>query len=120
MQITTKVLLKGLPFDDAFRAELSAQWQNGTEDQKIAVIQFLWDAYARLYQVRFETNRYLALLEIAQGKKDNLDKNLFKVIREKTDKEMEEQLASGTSAPAASPVKEEQSSSPENPTETSN
>lgn len=91
MKITTIELLNVLPFEEAFKTNLRESWDGLSQDQKIAIGQLLWDSYAEVYQIRFETNTELALLEVAD-EKGKLDNELYKKVKEKTDKEMQQQL----------------------------
>lgn len=90
MKITTKDIIKILPFDEKFKTELLNEFNHLDPDRKFNIEQALWDAYDNFYELKLKENTRLAFLNVEQGKEE-FDENFNKRIREKTDKEMQEE-----------------------------
>lgn len=89
MALTTKDIIKIIPFDDKFRDELLRDFDGLDSDRKFDIEQAIWDAYDLLYEFKLKENTQLAFLK-AENNEENLDGDFYKRIREKTDKEMQE------------------------------
>jgi hypothetical protein len=92
MKITTLDIIKVLPFEEEFKNNLLEGFDALTPDQKFNIEQIVWDAYGALYQIKLDKNTREALLKVEDGQED-LDKEFHKRIKEKTEKEMQEQFS---------------------------
>lgn len=92
MKITTKDLIQLLPFEEAFKASLLADFDNLSADQRANIADIVWDTYAAVYQIRLDKNTREALVLAETGQKQ-LDSEFYKKIREKTNSEMQSQLS---------------------------
>lgn len=90
MRITTKDLIKILPFNEQERMQLLEEFDSMELEEKFQIEQILWRAYRNIYKLRLANNMQLAFLE-AQDGREKLDNNFYKRAREKTDKEMQEE-----------------------------
>lgn len=91
MKIKTKDLIKVLPFDEAFKADLLGGYDNFDPDQKFNIDRILWNTYYALYDLKLEENTNLALLRAKDGQ-ETLDKEFYKRVKEQTDQEMQGQV----------------------------
>ncbi|MBI2074504.1 MAG: hypothetical protein HYT83_01560 [Candidatus Levybacteria bacterium] len=89
MTITTKEIIKLLPFEDKFRLELLEKFDSLNPDQKFNMEQILWDAYFALYKLKLDENLQLAFLR-AKENQEKLDKDFYKRVEEQTEKELSE------------------------------
>lgn len=87
-KITTKDIIKILPFDEQFKQELLSGFDNLDPDKKFNLEQKLWDTYDAFYELQLKKNMQLALMR-ARENQEKLDKDFYKRIREQTDKEMQ-------------------------------
>lgn len=90
MKLTTKNIIKILPFTENFKLELLEQFDTLEKDVKFPVEQAVWDLYATLYEIKLEENTDLALARAAEDK-ETLDRNFYKRMRQQTDKQMREE-----------------------------
>ncbi|QQG40745.1 MAG: hypothetical protein HYV37_00230 [Candidatus Levyibacteriota bacterium] len=95
MKITTKSIIKALPFEEQFRLDLINKLDSLSADQKFTIEQILWDAYFSLYDLKMDTNLKLAL-ERAKNNEETLDKDFYKRVEAQTEKEMENQAVEAT------------------------
>lgn len=91
MNITTKEIIKILPFDKKFKFELLEAFDTLSPDQKFNIEQILWDSYFALYKLKLDENLQLAFLR-AKENKEALDKDFFNRVEQQT----EEEIKSGT------------------------
>lgn len=87
MDLSTKDIIKILPFEKTFKDSLLDRYDSLDEDQRFSIERLVWDLYDALYELRLETNLNIAL-ENATSRKDKLDEELYKRVREQTEKEM--------------------------------
>lgn len=106
MKITTKDIIKILPFDNEFKSELFNSFDRLDADKKFNLEQILWDAYSAFYELKLKENTQLALLR-AKDNQEKLDHDFYKRVREKTDKEMEEEATTATTQFDLTRAKEE-------------
>ncbi len=95
MTITTKDIIKILPFQEAFKIDFLEKFDTLPSDKKFSVEQILWDAYYALYRLKFDANISLAF-ERAKNNEETLDKDFYKRVEEQTEKEMETQALEST------------------------
>lgn len=95
MKLTTKTIIKMLPFDDVFKTELS----NGVDlldpDRKFVLERILWQTYDILYGLKLQENYELGMLRV-KNRQEKLDKEFYKRVEEKTEKEMENETLKTT------------------------
>ncbi len=92
--ITTKGIIKALPFDNEFKTNLLSTIDSLPSGQKLVIEQLLWQAYYVIYKLKIQENLQLALQKV-KGNQENLDKDLYKRVVEQTEKEMDEEFLKG-------------------------
>ena len=90
MKITTKDIIKLLPFDESFKSSVLESWDDLSSDQKFTIGQLLWDAYGEIYHARFEKNMTVAMVDVTEGKA-KMDKDFYKRVKEQTNRDMQQQ-----------------------------
>lgn len=90
MNLTTKDIIKVLPFEDQFRKDLLDQFDVLTLEQKYNIERVLWDTYFALYKLKFEEKMNEALLR-ARENQESLDGNLAKRVEEEVIEELKQQ-----------------------------
>lgn len=90
MDITTKDIIKILPFDNQFKIDLLEIFDNLSDDQKYNVERILWTTYSALYKLKYQEKVRLAMVEVKNGQR-GLDNNLGDKIEEEVEKEMQEE-----------------------------
>ena len=90
MQLTTKSIIKTLPFEDSFKTDLLNQLDQFDPDKKFALERVVWETYDALYAIKLNENLRSALLQV-RNHEEKLDENFYKRVREKTEKEMQEE-----------------------------
>lgn len=89
MKMTTKTIIKILPIDKEVKDKFESEYDSFPQDKKYEADRMLWGYFDTLYALKLEENTQLLLLE-AKEKKVKLDKNFYKKVREKTEKEIAE------------------------------
>ena len=89
MKVTTENIIKMLPFEQSFKDNLLAGWGDLSSDQKFAITQTLWSAYADVYDIAFDKNLHVELLKIQEGQGE-LDEGLYQRIKEQTELELQQ------------------------------
>lgn len=97
MQITTQQVIKSLPFEEGFKKELLEKYPTLPEGVKYDVTELLWDLYYSMYEMKYEANTEKAFLK-AESNEEKLDKDFYNRIREKTEKEVEQDVVSSSSS----------------------
>lgn len=92
MDITTKDIIKTLPFDQAFKTKLLHEFDSLGGDAKFAIERILWDTYFVIYHLRLQENTQLAFLR-AEENEESLDSEFYQRVEEVTQKQMQEELA---------------------------
>jgi len=87
MRLTTKDIIKTLPFASEFQKQLLEGFDSLDADKKFEIEQILWDSYDALFQIKLEENLELATIEAEVGNVA-LDQDFYKKAQEKTEKEM--------------------------------
>jgi hypothetical protein len=87
MAMTTQTIIEILPLEKEFKDKVLSEWDQLTDDQRFNMEQLLWDAYAELYDIKYDENEQTAFLRV-QDNEDNFDKDFYKRIREKTNEDM--------------------------------
>ena len=95
MQLTTKTIIKSLPFEQSFKHEILEQFDTLDVNTQNEIARIAWDTFYALYELRLEENTQLAFLK-AQKNQEKLDENFYKQVKEKTQKELENELAGTT------------------------
>lgn len=95
MQLTTKTIIKSLPFEQSFKHELLEQFDALDADTQNAIARIAWDTFYAMYQLKLEENTQLAFVK-AQVNQEKLDKDFYQRVKEKTQKELEDDLAGTT------------------------
>src|SRR5436305_9565495 len=90
-QITTKDILKALPFEEKLKVDLLQSFDSFTPSQKFELEQIIENAYYGLYQSKLQDNIDSALKR-AENNQEELGPDFYKRIREQTEKEMQEDL----------------------------
>lgn len=94
MKITTKDIIKILPFEEQFKKNLLDQFDQFDPDQKFTIEQVIWDTYDGFYRLKLEENIELALLA-AKENKEKLDEQFYARVRELTERDIQTNLSSG-------------------------
>lgn len=89
MELTTKNIIKILPFKDDFKRSLLERFDSLTDDQRLQIERFIWDFYDALFEIKLQENIQLALAK-ADDKQTKLDKEFYSRIEEQTEKELME------------------------------
>ena len=63
MKLTTKDLVKILPFEDQEKTDLFQNFDSLDEGQKFEITRILWQAYDALYEIKLEENTQLAFFK---------------------------------------------------------
>ena len=87
MQITTKTIIKILPFDLEYKEVLYKELENSDPDRRFYLERLLWDAYDVLFEIQLQENIQKGLLR-AKENKENLDADFYARMEERTEKEM--------------------------------
>ena len=95
MKMTTLDIIKMLPFEKEFQAQLFEQFDTLTPDQKFSLEQLLWDTYEALYKLKLEENLQQAFSG-AKTNKEKLDSDFYARAKQQTEKEMETDFLKST------------------------
>lgn len=95
MQLTAKNIAKLLPFDKTFKDDLLQRIDSLDPDQKFTIERMLWETYDAMFLLKLEENLAAALLR-AKNRQESLDKELYKRVREQTEKEMQSEALEKT------------------------
>ena len=106
MILTTQKIIEMLPFDNEFKTQLLGDWDKLTVDQRFNIERLVWDAFGDIYNTRLKANLDLAMLKVAK-KEDTFDPDFYKRVKQKTEQELEEQLADETTTTDLSSTREE-------------
>lgn len=85
--MTTKDLIKFLPFDEPDRNELLKTYEYADKNQRFAINQLVWTAYFDLYNDTLRDNLAKEVDEAKFGE-GKLDRDLYKRALQKTEQEM--------------------------------
>lgn len=88
MKLTTKDIIKYLPFEEEFKTKLLESWDTMEMDLKCTIEQVLWDAYDGMYDLKLKENIELGLIK-AREKNEMPGPEFYKQIEAQTDKEMQ-------------------------------
>jgi len=88
--MTTKDIIKILPFEEKFKNNLLSQFDELSIDQKFSLEQILWETYIAFYNLKLEDHIQLSLLR-TKDNQEPLDSNFYKKVREQTDEEMQQE-----------------------------
>jgi|SRR3989344_5785961 len=88
MKITTKDIIRFLPFDDGFKEKLLKEFDGFEPAKKYQLEKVLWETYDALYQTKLDENLQVALA-FAKENKEKLDEGFYGRVRELTEREFE-------------------------------
>lgn len=88
--MTTKDIVKILPFEEQFKNNLLNQFDGLSIDQKFSLEQILWETYVAFYNLKLEENMQLAFLR-AKDNQEPLNSNFYKKVQEQTDEQMQKE-----------------------------
>lgn len=88
MKLTTKDLIKILPFDEKHKVYLMEEFEKLEPARKFAITEFLWDAYDAFYELKLQEN---IQKELVRTGKDGikLDKDFYKKVKKETHEQMQ-------------------------------
>lgn len=90
--LTTKDIIKILPFDIKFKTELFLTYDRLNSDQKCDIMDILWNTYDAYFQLKLKWNLQVALNKaLEEGNKDIEDPDFYPNIIEQTEKEIAEE-----------------------------
>lgn len=89
MKLTTKDIIKILPFEESYRDDLLQNFDSLGPDAKFNVEQALWVALNTYEELMHKRNTMLALQRVRDGQED-IDKDFYIRIAQKTYKDIEE------------------------------
>lgn len=87
MELTTKNIIKILPFRDEFKKSLLERFDSLTDDQRLQIERVVWDFYDALYELKLQENIALALQKSGE-EQVKLTKDFYRTIEEQTEQEM--------------------------------
>jgi len=88
--MTTKDIIKILPFEEQFKNNLLSQFDGLSIDQKFSLEQILWETYIAFYNLKLDENIQLALLR-AKDNQEPLNSNFYKKVQEQTDEQIQQE-----------------------------
>lgn len=88
MNITTKDIIKILPFEDKFKISLLNEFDFIDSEHKFNIERILWDAFYAIYEITYQKNLRLAF-ERAKNNQEKLDEDFNKRVIEQTEKELQ-------------------------------
>lgn len=88
MKLTTKDILKILPFEENFKKNLLDNFDSLDQDQKFNIERLIWDTYDALFELKLEENLQIALLA-AKNNQEKLNDELYARVEELTEREMQ-------------------------------
>ena len=88
MKVTTKDIIRFLPFDEGFKEKLLKEFDSFEPAKKYQLEKALWETYDALYQTKLDENLQIAL-SFAKENKEKLDEGFYGRVRELTEREFE-------------------------------
>lgn len=95
MELTTKSIIKMLPFDKEFKEGLMNSFDSLDSDQRFSIERVIWDLYDGLYELKLQENIRLEM-EKSNDTDHPLDKDFYKRVKEKTEKEVLNEFVDNT------------------------
>src|SRR5207302_2359918 len=95
METTTQNIIKMLPFDEDFKIQLLENFDIFTQDQKHEIENIVWNLYMKLHDLKLQENTLLAM-ERVKNNEEKIDEDFYTRIKEKTEKDMEQNLYAQT------------------------
>lgn len=96
MQITTKNIIKALPFDERFKMELLNEFDFLTPDQKFTITRLMWDTFQAIFTIKLDENMQKALQDVEE-EKEKLNNTLYNKVRQRTLQQLENDLEANLS-----------------------
>lgn len=87
--MTTKDIIKMLPFKAEFKEDLLNRYDSFTPDQRFSIERIVWGYYYAVYQARLDKNMQAAF-QRAGNNEEALDKEFYERVRKQTDMELQE------------------------------
>jgi hypothetical protein len=87
MNLTTKDILKILPFDEAFKRDLLGRFDSLGPDEQYAVSRLLWDLYDAIYTMKLQAKIDQAL-DPDGNSQVPLNNDFYKTIKAEVEQEM--------------------------------
>ncbi len=88
MTLTTRSIIKILPFEEGFKTDLLDLFEQLDDDQKLVIQQILWDTYFAIYKGALEEKTQEAMVKAGEGK-EKLDKEFYLRVEQEIEKEMQ-------------------------------
>ncbi len=104
MTITTKDIIKLLPFEPEFKTKMLGGFDSLTPDQKFEIEQILWDAYSAFYKLTLDTQMKIAMLKV-NGGQEILDKGFYERVKKQAEDLIEKGVSENASAMDLSDVR---------------
>lgn len=95
MKITTKEIIKILPFEEKFRNGLLESFDSLNPDQKYHIERVVWNFYEALYNLKLQENLETAMINVRKGSAD-VDEEFYGKIKKQTEEEMTKSFYQGT------------------------
>ncbi|MCL4386945.1 hypothetical protein M1307_00935 [Patescibacteria group bacterium] len=93
MKLTTKIIIKAIPWEQDYKIKLLNEWDTMDREKKFVIEGIVWETYRQLYEIKLAENLQLAFYNVTK-RKENLDKNFYKRVRQKTDEDMKKEVLS--------------------------
>jgi hypothetical protein len=88
MRVTTKDIIRMLPFQDTFKEDLLNNFDALDPDRKFTLEQALWDAFYASYQMKLQDNMRIAMEKAKQDPNAKLDEMFYSQVKKQTEDEM--------------------------------
>jgi hypothetical protein len=95
MKITTKEIIKILPFEEKFKTGLLEGFDSLNADQKYHIERVVWNFYEALYNLKLQENLETAMIDVKKGGID-VDEEFYGKIKKQTEEEMTKNFYKGT------------------------
>src|SRR5581483_2184972 len=89
MDLTTKDLIKIIPFEKSFQDQLYETYDSLSADQRFRIEQMLWSTYYSLFDLKLDQNIQEAFLR-AENNEESLDNKFYARARAKTEEDMKQ------------------------------
>lgn len=90
MNLTTKDIIKLLPFTKDLKDRLLADFDSLDANRKFMVEDAVWNTYCTIYKLKLQKNLNLALIR-ASNNQEKLDANFYQRVEAATEEEMKQE-----------------------------
>lgn len=104
--MTTKDIIKILPFEKEFKQDLLLKYDGYTLDQRFQIERVIWGFYYALYQAHLDKNMQLAF-ERAKRDEEPLDGEFYARVHKQTDEELQKEYTKAETEVDISSAREE-------------